>query len=331
VTAAARQQIDHETMANEHLPSQLPSLLPSWNDGPPKSAILEFLARVSEKGEAFVPAEERVAVFDNDGTLWCEKPLPVQADFLLGEIGRMGERDPSLRDKQPWKAVVEKDYRWLASVVEKHYQGDDGDLQVMAAGLLRAYAGVDIETFEEHAAYFLGTADHPRLNRPYRRCIYQPMVELLAALEAHGFTNYIVTAGTTDFMRPATFDLYHVPPERVIGTNAALDYLDGSRVAHLIRRADLGIFDEGPAKPVQIWSRTGRRPVFAAGNSNGDIPMLHFCAHPPRPSFGLLLRHDDDEREFAYEGGAERLFERAAVEGWTVASMKDDWKVVFPI
>jgi phosphoserine phosphatase len=307
------------------------TLLPSWNDGPTKTAILEFLERVTTKGASFVPAEERVAVFDNDGTLWCEKPLPIQADFLLGEIAKMGERDPGLRERQPWKAVCEKDYRWLQGVIDKHYRGDDSELRLMAAGLLRAYAGLDVEDFENHAAYFLGTADHPRLNRPYRRCIYQPMVELLAALEAHGFTNYIVTAGGQDFMRPATLDLYHVPPERVIGTGISVEYLDGSAVAHLIRKPELGIFDDGPAKPVQIWQRTGRRPLFACGNSNGDIPMLHFCAHPPRPSFGLLLHHDDEEREFAYDAGAEESLARAPNEGWVVTSMKDDWRTVFPL
>jgi hypothetical protein len=304
--------------------------LASWNDSPTKSAILEFLALVTEEGPAFVPPEERVAVFDNDGTLWCEKPVPIHADFLLGEIAKMGERDPALREKQPWKAVVEKDYAWLARVIEKHHEGDDGDLQLMAAGLLRAYAGVDVEEFTTSAAYFLGTADHPRLNRPYYRCVYKPMIELLAALEAHGFTNYIVTGVGHDFMRPATFDLYHVPPERVIGTSS-FQYLDGTSVAHLIRKPDLGIFDDGPAKPEQIWSRTGRRPIFAGGNSNADIPMLHFCARPPRPSFGLLLHHDDEEREFAYDHGAELSLERAPAEGWTVASMRNDWKVVFPL
>jgi hypothetical protein len=309
----------------------MPEHLMSWNEGPTKAAILDFLARVTEKGATFVPAEERIAVFDDDGTLWCEKPVPILVDFLLGEIARMGEHDPALREKQPWKAMIENDYHWLAGVIEKHQEGDDGDLRVMAAGLLRAYAGVDVEEFGTSASYFLGTADHPRLNRPYRRCIYQPMVELLATLEAHGFTNYIVAGGATDFMRSATFDLYRVPPERVIGTHVALEYLDGASVAHLIRLPDLGLFDDGRAKPVQIWSRTGRRPLFAVGNSNGDIPMLHFCARPPRPSFGLLLQHDDEEREFAYEHGAERSLARAPAEGWTVASMKSDWKVVFPL
>jgi phosphoserine phosphatase len=309
-----------------------PSLLPSWNDGATKASILDFLARVTAPdADGFVPEEERVAVFDNDGTLWCEKPLPAQADFLLGEVGRVAERDPALRERLPWKAVVDKDYRWLAGVIEKHHRGDDSDLKLMAAGLLQAFAGADVEEFRASASHFLGTADHPRLNRPYRRCIYQPMVELLEALEAHGFTSYIVSAGGADFMRPAAFDLYRVPPERVIGGGVALHYLDGAAVAHLIRKPELGLFDDGPAKPAQIWSTTGRRPVFAAGNSNGDVPMLHFCARPDRPSFGLLLRHDDDEREFSYDAGAEESLARAPEEGWAVASMRDDWKTVFPL
>ncbi|HVX94282.1 MAG TPA: HAD family hydrolase [Polyangia bacterium] len=313
-------------------PSPSPALLPSWNDGPTKAAILEFLARVTEKGSRdFVPVEERVAVFDDDGTLWCEKPVPALADFLLEQAGRMGEHDPALRERHPWKAIIEKDYRWLGGVIEKHHSGDDSDLRVMAAGLLQAYAGTSIEEFGQSAGRFLGTADHPRLNRPYRRCVYQPMVELIAALTAHGFTSYIVTGGGQDFMRPATWDLFGVPPERVIGRSVELRYMDGTSVAHLIRTPDLGIFDEAAGKPAQIWSATGRRPVFAAGNSDGDIPMLHFCSRPPRPSFGLLLRHDDEEREFAYDAGAEESLERARSEGWTIGSMKSDWKTIFPL
>jgi hypothetical protein len=307
--------------------------LSTWNDGAAKQSILDFLARVTTPGAGeFVPREERVAVFDNDGTLWCEKPLPIQADFLLEQVAKMGEHDPALRERQPWKAAVEKDYRWLAGVIEKHYRGDNGELmEVLAPGLLQAYAGISVEDFEASAARFIAIAEHPRLNRPYRRCIYTPMVDLLATLEAHGFTNYIVTGGGQDFMRPATMDLYHVPPERVIGSTVALQYMDGSSVAHLIHKPELGIFDDGKTKPVQIWTLTGRRPVFAGGNSNGDIQMLHFCAEPRRPSFGLLLRHDDEDREFAYDGGAEAAHERASSEGWTVASMKNDWKTVFPL
>jgi phosphoserine phosphatase len=304
--------------------------LASWHDGPAKRSILDFLARVTEEdGPELIPVQERVAVFDNDGTLWCEKPLPAQADFLLQAVGKMGERDPSLRDRQPWKAVLEKDYRWLGSVIDKHYNGDDSDLQVMAAGLLQAYAGISVEAFEKAAAHFLRTAENPALHRLYRQSTYQPMLELLAALEAHGFTNYVVSGGGGDFMRAATEDLYHLPPERVIGSNVALEYFDGSKVASIVRKAEVGIFDDGAAKPVQIWGRTGRRPVFAGGNSNGDIEMLHFCAHPARPSFALLLHHDDGEREFSSDTGAAESLRRASKEGWTVASLKNDWKTVF--
>jgi phosphoglycolate phosphatase-like HAD superfamily hydrolase len=304
--------------------------LPSWNDGATRRAIGDFLARVTAVGRPdFVAPAERVAVFDNDGTLWCEKPLPVQADFLLRAAGRMAERDPALRARQPWKAVAEHDYDWLGAVIDKHYAGDDSDLRVMAAGLLQAYAGSSIEEFEAAAAAFLRTAQHPAFQRPYRECAYQPMLELLALLEANGFTSYVVTGGGRDFLRPATEDLYHVPPERVIGSSAALEYLDGGPVASIIHRPALGIFDDGAAKPVQIWDRIGRRPIFAAGNSNGDIAMLRFCAHPARPSFGLLLAHDDGAREYAYTAGAEEARSRAAKEGWTVASLKNDWNTVF--
>jgi phosphoglycolate phosphatase-like HAD superfamily hydrolase len=311
-------------------------LLPSWNEGVTKDAIFDFLARVTDEGAPeFVPAEERVAVFDNDGTLWCEKPLPIEADFLLERIGEAGGRDPALRARQPWKAVIEKDYRWLRAVVERHLAGDDGDFALMAEGLLQAYAGVSVEEFLASAARFLGTAEHPELNRPYYRCVYLPMVELLDALAAFGFTNYIVTSGGQDFMRPAAPDLYHVPPERVIGGGAqpGLEYLDGCSIGQLVRRPELGLLDQshGRDKPGQIWNLTGRRPLVAGGNSDADAPMLHFCARPPRPSLALLLLHDDEEREFAYVTGAEASLARAAAEGWIIASMKDDWKVVFPL
>jgi phosphoglycolate phosphatase-like HAD superfamily hydrolase len=304
--------------------------LDSWNDGGTRQAIEAFIARVTRVGSPdFVPEDERVAVFDNDGTLWCEKPLPIQADFLMRRLGQMAEQDPSLRSRQPWKAVVERDYQWLGGVIDKHYHGDDRDLRTMADGMLRAYAGSNIEEFEALAGNFLRTAEHPHLRRPYRKCAYQPMVDLLRLLEVNGFTNYLVTGGGRDFLRPLSEELYGIPSERVIGSSAALEYKDGGQVATIVHKPQVDIFDDGPTKPVQIWSRTGRRPVFAAGNSNGDIAMLHFCAHPSRPSFSLLLNHDDDRREYAYQAGAEESLERARTWGWTVASLRNDWRTVF--
>jgi AraC-like DNA-binding protein len=305
--------------------------LPSWNDGATKSAILDFVERVTRTDSPeFVMPEERTAVFDNDGTLWCEKPLPIQADFLLRRLEKKTKADPSLAAKQPYKAVVERDYAWLSGVITKHYRGDDSDLRVMSGALLDAYAGTTVEEFEGAAAAFLHSARHPELERAYLRCAYAPMIELLRYLAAKGFFNYLASGGGRDFMRPITEDLYGIPPERVIGSSVALEYRDGGAVATIVHKAELDIFDDGPEKPVRIWSRLGRRPIFAAGNSNGDIPMLHFCAHPTRPSLSLLLDHDDEHREYAYVEGAEESLRRARLERWTIVSLKNDWKTVFP-
>lgn len=305
-------------------------LLASWMDGTAKGAIVDFVARITREGKPdFVPPEARIAVFDNDGTLWCEKPVMIHGDFLFRRLAVMAEQDPTLRTRQPWKAVVEKDYGWLGGAITKHYQGDDSDLKMMAGGLFKAYEGTTIEEFETTAANFLRSAEHPLLKRPYLKCTYQPMIELLRYLEANGFINYIASGSGRDFMRPITRDIYGIPPERVIGSTVALEYRDDGEVANITHKAELDIFDDGPVKPVRIWSRIGRRPIFAAGNSNGDIPMLRFCQHPSRPSLSLLLNHDDEKREYAYQAGAEESLKRAGQHGWTVVSLKNDWNTVF--
>lgn len=304
--------------------------LPSWSAGAARTAIVDFVTSVTTQGEPdFVEPADRVAVFDNDGTLWCEKPVLIQADFFLRRIGEMAHDDRSLRDQQPWKAVVEGDHEWLGNAITKHYQGDDSDLNVLAVGILRAYADVTIEEFEQQSLDFLRTSQHPVLKLPYLACTYQPMVELLRYLEANGFTNYIVSGGGRDFMRPVTLDLYGVPRECVIGSTIVLEYRDDGDVADIIRKPELDIFDDGPAKPVRIWSRIGRRPILAAGNSNGDIEMLRFTSHASRPSLSLLVNHDDADREFAYQTGAEDVLNRAQALGWTVISMQSDWTTVF--
>jgi phosphoglycolate phosphatase-like HAD superfamily hydrolase len=304
--------------------------LASWNDGPAKQRIVEYVKEVTDESSAtFVKPEQRVAVFDNDGTLWCEKPLPIQADFLLRRAGEMAAQDPSLRTRQPWKAVVEKDHAWLSGVITKHYHGDDSDLKEMAAGLLQAYEGITIEAFEAAATDFLRTAQHPTLGRSYLACAYTPMVDLLRYLEAAGFANYIASGGGRDFMRPITHELYGIPPDRVIGSSVALEYREEGDTGDLVRKPELDIFDDGPMKPVRIWSRTGCRPIFAAGNSNGDIEMLTFAVHPSHPSLSLLVNHDDAAREFDYQAGAEKSLEVAARRGWSVVSVKNDWQSVF--
>ena len=295
--------------------------LSSWNDGAAKDAVLDFVERVS----ADVPQQERVAVFDNDGTLWCEKPLPIQADFILRRLHEMAEADPTLREKQPWQAAYERDYAWLGQVMEEHYAGDDTNVRTLLGGVTAAHAGISVDEFEEQADAFLHSAQHPTLGRGYIRCAYTPMVELLRYLDANGFSSYIASGGGRDFMRPITEELYGIPRDRVIGSSTALDYRDGT----IMRKPEADVLDDGPAKPVRIWNRVGRRPLLAAGNSNGDIQMLDFAQHADRPFLRLLVLHDDAEREFAYTAGAEKSLERAQSESWTVVSIERDWSTVF--
>jgi phosphoglycolate phosphatase-like HAD superfamily hydrolase len=299
--------------------------LASWRDGPAKQAILDFVASVADR----VPPEERIAVFDNDGTLWCEKPMPIQLDFILRRFGEMTDADPSLRERQPWKAACERDYGWFGRLMEEHYAGDDTNVRVLAGGILAAYDGMSVEEFEERSGRFLRDTRHPTLGRGYLECVYAPMLELLDHLAANHFTNYIVSGGGRDFMRPITQEVYGIPRQRVIGSSAALGYTSDDHGGTITHKAELDYLDDGPEKPVRIWSRTGRRPLLAAGNSNGDVPMLHFTQHADKPSLRLLVLHDDQEREFAYTGGAEQALEREAADGWTVVSVKDDWTTVF--
>jgi phosphoserine phosphatase len=304
--------------------------LPSWRAGASKRAIQEFVERVTTEGSSDVVApEERVAVFDNDGTLWCEKPMPIQLDFILRRLAAMAEQDPELRTRQPWQAAYARDYGWLGQVITKHYQGDDSELPVLAAGVLQAFADITVEEFEAQAGAFLRSAQHPTLGRGYLACSYRPMVELLGYLEANGFRNYIASGGGRDFMRPISQEVYGVPRERVIGSSTALAYEQDEGGGRILRKPEADVLDDGPEKPVRIWSRVGRRPLLAAGNSNGDLPMLAFAERPGRPGLRLLVLHDDPEREFDYTAGAEQALELAGSNGWTVVSINRDWATVF--
>jgi phosphoglycolate phosphatase-like HAD superfamily hydrolase len=301
-------------------------VLEYWNDGPTKSAIVDFVARVTEEGGPdFVAPEDRVAVFDNDGTLWCEKPAYIQLDFLVRRLAGQAAADPSLAARQPYRAAASGDLGWFGDAVTKHYGGDDSQLKVLAGGILSAYAGLTVEEHAERVKAFFADAQHPTLKRPYTSCGYAPMVELLRHLDANGFTNYIASGGGRDFMRPVTASMYGIDPERVIGSSVGLDFKDG----HLITTSKPEFLDDGPVKPVRIWGRTGRRPIFAAGNSNGDIEMLEFTTAGSRPSLAMLVLHDDADREFDYVGGAEKALDEARARSWAVASIRNDWNVVF--
>jgi phosphoserine phosphatase len=304
--------------------------LPSWHAGTTKQAIQEFVDRVTKKDSPdLVPAPERVAVFDNDGTLWCEKPMPIQLDFILRRLVAMAEQDPGLRTRQPWQAAYTRDYGWLGGVITKLYQGDDRELPVLAAGVLQAFAGITVEDFEAQADAFLRSAQHPTLGRGYLACAYKPMVELLEYLEANGFRNYIASGGGRDFMRPISQEVYGVPRQRVIGSSTALTYQPDEDGGRIVRKPEADVVDDGPEKPVRIWSRVGRRPILAAGNSNGDLPMLAFAEQPGRPGLRLLVLHDDRAREFDYTAGAEQALQQARSNDWTVVSIKGDWATVF--
>jgi phosphoserine phosphatase len=304
--------------------------LPSWNDAAARQAIVGFVESVTDRGgPGYVPPEERVAVFDNDGTLWCEKPMPIELGFILQRLAAMAEQDPSLRDRQPWKAASERDYGWLGEVVTRHYHGDDSDLKVLLGGILQAFAGMRVEDYAVAADAFLHQARHPTLGRGFHQCGYRPMVELLRYLEANGFTCFIASGGDRDFMRPVTQAIYGIPAHRVIGSSNALRYEPDEHGGSIVYLAEPDVFDDGPVKPVRIWSRIGRRPILAAGNSNGDLPLLRFAGGPARPGLRLLVLHDDPDREFDYVAGAERALEEAKAQGWTVVSIKRDWATVF--
>jgi phosphoglycolate phosphatase-like HAD superfamily hydrolase len=303
--------------------------LDTWNGGPTKSAIIDFVGRVTTEGPDYVAPEARIAVFDNDGTLWCEKPMYIQLDFIVRRLAEKAAADASLAGQQPYQAAVAGDLQWFGGAITKHYQGDDSELKVLAGAIMSLHASM---TVEEHAATvsaFYAEAKHPTLGRPYPECTYTPMVELLRYLEANGFTCYIVSGGGRDFMRPVTSTIYGIPPERVVGSAQGLKFEGRDGNGDLLIQPALDVFDDGPEKPVRIWSRIGRRPILAAGNSNGDDEMLQYTGKPGTPSLRLLVLHDDAEREFDYTAGAERVLEHARAYDWTVVSIKNDWATVF--
>jgi phosphoglycolate phosphatase-like HAD superfamily hydrolase len=304
------------------------TVLPSWREGPTRSAILEFVEAVTSGPDA-VPVEERVAVFDNDGTLWTEKPMPTQLHYIVLQWVAQATADPSLASKQPYLAATSGDFAWLGTAIDKHYAGDDSDLGVMIAAIAGVTANQSVEEYAASVSAFYRDALHLTLKRPYSKVIYQPMVELLGFLEANGFICYIVSGGERDFMRPMTMSNYGVPPERVVGSAFGLEYDADAREVRY--GSSLAWFDDGPEKPGRIWNRIGRRPILAGGNSNGDMPMLEYVSAHPR-SLSLLVHHDDDSGrgDAPYDKGAESALAEAPSKGFTVVSVKEDWETVFP-
>ncbi len=304
-------------------------MLDCWNDTPTRAAIEGFVASVTSEGPDFIDPTERIATFDNDGTLWSEKPIPIQLDFTLRRMAEMAEADPGLRSRQPWKAAYEGDLRWMGEAMVKHYRGDDADLGLLLEAVPKTIADFTVDDYHREVTAFFEEANHPTLNRPYRTCGFEPMVGLLRYLEQNGFTNYIASGGDRDFMRPVAGHIYGIPPERIIGSSQTIEYQETESGTDVLYKSEMEFFDDGPAKPPRIWSRIGRRPILAGGNSNGDIPMLRFANAPGRAALRLLVLHDDAEREFDYTAGAEDALARAKDRGWTVISIRDDWSSVF--
>ncbi len=296
----------------------------SWNDGAAKQSILDFVQRVTTEGSPdFVPVPERIAVFDNDGTLWCEQPFPFQGLFVLDRIRALAPQHPEWKDKQPFKAVFENDMKSVAA----------GGMPALVELVMATHAGMTAEEFEGIVKDWLATAQHPKFKRTYTDLAYQPMAELLAFLRANDFKTFIVSGGGIEFMRTFREKVYGVPPDQVVGSSIITRYevRDGKPV--LVREAKLDFYDDHEGKPVAINKFIGLRPIAAFGNSDGDFQMLEWATGGSGPRFGLLVHHEDGVREFAYNrsavGNLERGLDEAPKRGWTVVSMKNDWNQIF--
>ncbi len=301
--------------------------LPSWNESPAKKAIMDFVARVIAPGGAdFVVPEQRIATFDNDGTLWCEQPVYFQLAFALDRIKTLAPQHPEWTDKQPFRAVLEGDQEALVA------SGEKGLLEIMEV----THTGMTVEEFTKVVSDWIATARHPRFNRPYTELVYQPMLELLAFLRANGFKTFIVSGGGIEFMRPWVGRVYGIPPEQVVGSSGVVKFemaADGKPV--LKKEPKVEFIDDGPGKPAGINRFIGRRPIFAFGNSDGDQQMLEWTAAGEGARFMGLVHHTDAEREYAYDrqspiGRLDKALDEAEAKGWAVVDMKADWRTIFP-
>ncbi|MBN3853326.1 haloacid dehalogenase-like hydrolase [Paraburkholderia sp. Ac-20340] len=305
--------------------TQMADALPSWQDSAARAAILKFVGDVTRDGSpSYVRPEARIAVFDNDGTLWSERPMPFQLLFMIDRLKAAAPQHPEWQRNPVFKALMAHDAVTLA-------KNENALLQLLEV----ANSGMTTDQYDQMIRDWLASARHPTLDRPYTSLVYQPQLELLALLRANGFQIWIVSGGTAEFMRVWVNEAYGIPPERVVGTQEKLKYgmRDGKPV--LVREPGIEFNDDGPGKPVGIVRAIGQRPILAFGNSDGDREMLEYTTAGTGPSLGLLLHHDDASREFAYDRHAgsaslDKAWDEAAGRGWIVVSMKQDWKTVFP-
>jgi phosphoglycolate phosphatase-like HAD superfamily hydrolase len=306
--------------------------LPSWNDGPSRKAILDFVAKVTTKdAKSYIPPAERIAVFDNDGTLWSEQPMYFQLAFAIDRVKTLADKHPEWKDKKPFKGILEGDVSTALA------GGEKTAVELIAA----THTGMTVAEFHATVLDWLKTARHPRFKRPYTDLVYQPMLEVLTHLRANGFKTYIVSGGGIEFIRPWAEKVYGIPPEQIVGSAGKLKYELRDGTPSLFKLPEIDLIDDGPGKPVGIQQHIGRRPVMAFGNSDGDLQMLQYTTEngPGRPSagvrFGLIVHHTDAEREWAYDrtshvGKLDKALDEAPKAGWVVVDMKSEWKVIYP-
>ncbi|WP_037143535.1 HAD family hydrolase [Rhizobium sullae] len=300
--------------------------LPSWNDGATKQSILDFVAAVTSAGGTdYVGPDERVAVFDNDGTLWGEQPMYVQLAFAFDRIKALAPDHPEWKDTEPFKSVLAGDVAGVAA------SGEKGLVQLIGA----SHAGMTSDDFTKIASDWIGAAKHPKTGKSYTEMVYQPMLELVSYLKANDFKVFIVSGGGIEFMRPWTQRVYGIEPENVVGSSIKSRYEMTNGKPAIVRLPEIDFVDDGPGKPVGIYTHIGRHPIAAFGNSDGDFQMLEWTTSRPGRSFGLIVHHDDAEREYAYDrqshiGRLDKGLDEGPKRGWTIASMKSDWKQVYP-
>jgi hypothetical protein len=300
--------------------------LPSWNEGAAKQSIVAFVERVSKEGTSdFVPPAARIATFDNDGTLWAEQPMYFQLLFALDQVKLLAPQHPEWKDQEPFASLLRGEVKGALA------GGERALLEIMMA----THAGMTTEEFEKSVKDWVATARHPVTKRPITQMVYQPMLELLAYLRANGFKTFIVSGGGVEFMRPWAEGVYGIPPEQVIGSSGKLKFELRGGLPVLLKLPELNFVDDKDGKPVGIQQQVGRRPIAAFGNSDGDLQMLQWTAAGAGPRFCLYVRHDDAAREWAYDrdsaiGCLDKGLDEAKAKGWTVVSMKDDWKTVYP-
>jgi phosphoglycolate phosphatase-like HAD superfamily hydrolase len=300
--------------------------LPSWNEGPSKRAIVAFVTGVTRQGApGFVPIEERIAVFDNDGTLWSEQPVYFQLAFAMDRVKALASKHPEWKTAQPFKGVIEGDAKAVAA------GGEKGLLEIVAA----SHAGTTTDEFEQIVSKWIAEARHPRFKRLYSEMVYQPMLEVLQYLRANGFRTFIVSGGGIEFMRPWAQRVYGIPPEQVVGSSAKVKWEMRGTTPVLLRLPEVNFIDDGPGKPAGIHYHIGRRPIAAFGNSDGDLQMLQWTTSAAGPRFGLIVRHTDAAREWAYDrdshiGRLAAALDEAPKRGWTVVDMAREWNVIYP-